>query len=313
MTIQPETCLSHNMQPEPLDQAVQAIRSRVRAEGDKPNATVKQQLEVVDALLRFGLGRFLLIHRGINGYWTRYLAGSDPRYGIAAGVNDEGKPLSELERWMLGESPGAYIIQERQRAAQAILRQNMRDGMVLASVPCGAMDDLLGLDFSSHRDVRLVGIDVDPASLRLAEQNARDRSMIDRVELIEADAWNMGITDRFDVLMSHGLSGYEPDRRRLVELYKEFRKAIKPEGTFLAYFTTPPPTADANSSWDRTRITAESLRRHELIFKHVLQPKWWPGHSTEQEVTSRLRAAGFSRIEPHPDQAGICTTVMAWK
>ena len=311
MTTQLETCLSHNTQPASLEQTVQAIRERIRKEGDKPNATVAQQLEALEALMQFGLGRFWLVHRGINGYWTRYIAGSDPRYGIATGVNDEGKPLSELERWMLAESPAAYIIPKRQRAAQAVLQQKMRNNMVLASVPCGVMDDLLELDVSGQHNVRLVGIDVDPESLRLAKKNAQDKGMTHHVELIEADAWNMGISDGFDILMSHGLAGYQPDQKQVVELYAEFRRALKPNGIFLAYFVTPPPTADANSSWDKTRITAESLQRHELIFKHVLQPKWWPIYSTKQKVTSLLRAAGFSRITFYPDKTGICTTIMA--
>ncbi len=311
MTTQLEICLSHNTQPAPLEQAVQAMQERIRKEGDKPNATVGQQLEVVDALMQFAMGRFWLIHRGINGYWTRYIAGSDSRYGIATGINDEGKPLSELERWMLGESPGAYIVRERQKAAQVVLQQKMHDNTVLASVPCGFMDDLLELDVSGHRNVRLVGIDVDPESLRLAKQNAQDKGMTDHVELMEADAWNMNMTDRFDFLMSHGLSVYEPNQQRVVELYKEFRNALKPQGMFLTYFTTPPPTVDANSSWDQTCVTVASLQRHELIFKHVLQPKWWPTYSTEQKMTNLLRAAGFSRIEFLLGRAGICTTVIA--
>ena len=54
------TFLSHDEYPLALEQAVQNARARIRVQGDQPDATVAQQLQVVDELLQFGLGRYLL-------------------------------------------------------------------------------------------------------------------------------------------------------------------------------------------------------------------------------------------------------------
>ncbi|MEM7495739.1 MAG: class I SAM-dependent methyltransferase [Myxococcota bacterium] len=339
--------LSHDEHPVALEQAVRDIRDRIHAEGDQPGATVARQLRVVDDLLRFGLGRYLLVHQGYNGYWTRYIAGLQPGCGLAAGVNDEGNPLSDLEQWILQHSPGAYIVRERMRTAQAILQPLLRDGVVFASLPCGAMDDLLGLrpfapkgsggietfrgahgvaskrgaasgDSETFREdaypnARLVGIDVDPDALRLAEQNARERGLARYTEFVQADAWHLGITDRFDAMVCHGLLSYVRDLQRVRELYARFHRALKPGGILITCFVPPSPTENPNSPWNVARIGQENLQRYDLVYRHVLRPKWGGNHRTQQQVTGVLRGAGFAKVQLRPDDWGLCITAVATK
>ncbi|XVN42481.1 MAG: hypothetical protein RCG15_07740 [Candidatus Rickettsia vulgarisii] len=49
------------------------------------------ELELLNQLAEFDLGKFLLLNKGLNGYWTSYL--------ILYGLNK--KDLSPLENWVL--------------------------------------------------------------------------------------------------------------------------------------------------------------------------------------------------------------------
>ena len=69
----------------------------------------------------------------------------------------------------------------REVAAEGIRVNSLRPGMALASLPCGAMDDLLSLDLTGISGLRLSGVDLDPAALRLARHNhARRHHLIVR-------------------------------------------------------------------------------------------------------------------------------------
>ncbi|MEM7589850.1 MAG: methyltransferase domain-containing protein [Myxococcota bacterium] len=308
-----QTCLSHETQPRSLQQAMQTIQARICAQGDLPNAHVQQQLKIVDALAAFGLGRFLITHRGLNGYWTRYMAGLDPHFGLSTGVNPEGKPLSELEQWMLSRSRPAYVLPTRMREVQNILQNMLQDDMVLASVPCGAMDDLLRLDFSTYHNVHLVGIDVDPHSLQLAERNAKERGLSSKVELIERDAWSLEAHERFDALVCHGLTAYEPNLKRVQVLYEGFYRALKPGGIFLTHLSTLPPKEDPQSSWNIDAINMKDIAHDEIIFRYVLNLKPWHNRRTQQQIKELLHNAGFANIRIKLDKRGICPAVIAKK
>ena len=55
-----------------FDAVVAATRARLQQAGDQPDATVAEQLALLDGMTQFGLGRYALQHKGVNGYWTDY-------------------------------------------------------------------------------------------------------------------------------------------------------------------------------------------------------------------------------------------------
>ena len=299
--------ITHRAQQVPLEQALNTIRARILEQGDKPDASVQKQLEMVDAMSQFNLGRYLLINHGVNGYWTRYVV-MHPQQGRKIGLNDEGKPFSELETWLLDEWPQARGTQERFAIFRKILQDLLHNNITMASVPCGAMEDLLGLDVTDFTGVHFIGIDLDAESLQWAQRNAQDKSLQNMVEFIQADAWNLGIDNRFDVLTSNGLNVYEIDPQRLIALYEQFYLALKPGGTLLTSFMTPPPAFDSRSPWDMTQWSAESLKTYSVFLELFSDRR---GFQTEEEVTQQLQAAGFSDIQVFYDSAKTFPSVIA--
>ena len=95
---------------------------------------------LLDQLSHFELGRFLLMHKGLNGYWTAYII----RQGL------QQKNLHPLEMWILHHAPAVKATQERFKIFQKVLQDNLKDHVTIASIPCGLMDDLLLLDFLKH-------------------------------------------------------------------------------------------------------------------------------------------------------------------
>src|SRR5512132_929251 len=62
--------LSHGHTDASLAETVAALHRRLRVAGDRPDATVLELLDLVDALASFPFGRFLLQNRGWNDFWT---------------------------------------------------------------------------------------------------------------------------------------------------------------------------------------------------------------------------------------------------
>ncbi|MCG7887102.1 MAG: class I SAM-dependent methyltransferase [Candidatus Thiodiazotropha taylori] len=299
--------ITHRIEQIPLEQALTTIRTRILETGDKPSASVQQQLEMVDAMSKFNLGRYLLINQGVNGYWTRYVV-MHPQQGRLTGLNDEGKPFSALESWLLDEWPQAVGTQDRFVIFQQVLQNLLRDNLSMASLPCGAMEDLLGLDFKNFSAVNLVGIDLDEESLKWAEQNAQDKGLQQIVKFIKADAWNLGINKEYDVLTSNGLNVYETDPQRLIELYEQYHQALKRGGTLVTSFMTPPPEFNAHSPWDQSLLNEKSRKTYSVFLELFSDRR---GFQLEDEVIRQLQAAGFKDIEVIYDSNKTFPTVTA--
>lgn len=305
----PARCLSHHEKPLPLQQAVEALRDRIRQEGDQPQAPVAEQLALVDQLTQFALGRYLLTHGGFNGYWTRY-AVLHPQRGRKTGLNHDGEPFTELESWILDRWPAIRATQERFQIFQRVLQGLIRDGATLVSVACGTMEDLLGLDYSHAPNACLLGMDIDPESLDQARERARELGLLNRVELTQGDAWNLALPDCRDGLACSGLSVYETDPQRVTDLYRRFHTALKPGGTLVTSFITPPPWADPKSPWDLTRIAPRDLQRNRLL-AHARRVR--VGFTTAEAVRRQLKQAGFTAIQILNDRCRVYPTAVARK
>lgn len=70
-----------------------------------------QELEILEQLSQFELGRFLLSNKGLDGYWTSYLI----RHGLKQ------KTLHPLEEWILESAPAVRATRERFVVFQKIL------------------------------------------------------------------------------------------------------------------------------------------------------------------------------------------------
>jgi hypothetical protein len=193
-------------------------------------------------LSEFELGKFLLQHQGLNGYWTSYII----LHGQITEPRQEN--LSELETWILESAPVVLATRERFYIFRKQLQHYLKNGAKLASVPCGSMDDLLGLDYSHFLDMKLVGIDLDQESLDLAAKNAVAHHN-PQVSFLKKDAWHLAIYEEYDIITSNGLNIYEHDDQKVNALYQEFFNALKPGGVLITSFLTPPPAVSKASTW----------------------------------------------------------------
>ena len=305
--------LSHGLDTPKFEEAAAAIKARIRRDGDKPHVSAAQQLRLVDELAGFPFGRFLLQNRGWNGFWTDYVI-EHPDRGRLTGADPTGRSLTPLECEMLDRFPVVLATQQRARIFRREIQRHVSEGAVLASVPCGLMRDLLELDLEGIARIRLVGVDLDPASLELAARLAEDTGLAQFVDLHAGDAWQIPFESAFTLLTSNGLSIYELDDEKVTDLYRGFWAALTPGGVLVTSTLTPPPgdSEGLESEWDMSRIDPEALRRQRIVFGDILEAKFQAFRSTAA-TRAQLEQAGFESVEFRWDEARIFPTVLARK
>lgn len=251
----------------------------------------------------FELGRFLLDNLGLNGHWTSYVL-MHPDRGRITNESSDGAPLTELESWLLDQCPIFLATQERFRIFRDLTQPLLRPSMSLASLPAGLMDDLLTLDYSETPGVLLTAIDLDPATLREAEENYR--RLQPRVEVLveQTDAWQLGSHERWDLLTSNGLNIYVQDDDRCTEFYRNVAQALKPDGIFLLSFITSP------EQW--LPKAAEALDYQRFLFKEVVPVKWSCVRD-ESKTREQLAKAGFEVVTVSYDSQRMFPAVVARK
>lgn len=256
-----------------------------------------QELQMLENLCEFELGRFLLANRGLNGYWTAYCILNYKHARID----------NSLEQWLLTKAPGIVATQERFEIFQSLLQNLLSENIHLASLPCGTMDDLLGLDYQNLAHYKLTAIDLDVGSLKLAEENAKSKG-IKNVTFIQRDAWALDVHQEFDVLTSNGLNIYEGNEKRLIELYKQFHQAIKPGGHLIISYINPPKSLDPASPV--RPHNEEDFIKQAALFSDVIKSGWqW--FQSESSIRNQLEQAGFSIEQIHFDQQRIFPTILA--
>lgn len=278
---------------------LESHRQRLRT---APNLTLplEEELALLEQIHDFALGRFLLTNRGLNGYWTSYLILHGPQQTLE----------NPLEQWLISKAPAVRATRERFNIFQEKLTKYIVNGVVLASIPCGLMDDLLSLNYSAHENIKFVGIDLDENSLRLAQANAEKIGKAYLAAFSKKDAWNLKIKDKFDVITSNGLNIYERDDAKVIELYKQFYQALKPGGILITSFLTPPPTLSSDSTWKN--FNPEDTKKQKAIFADILQVKW-QAFRIENQTKRQLEEAGFKVLEFIYDSQGMFPTVVAQK
>jgi hypothetical protein len=305
-----EKLLSHEIsKTDSVDAIINQTAKRIMDTGDLKHVTVSRELEILEELSLFPLGRFLLQNKGVNGYWTHQLA-VHSQQGRLMGTQD--RSLTSLEEFIFHRAPTMKATQQRFVYFQRCLQGALRNDAVLASVPCGLMADLLFLDFSKVQNVKLVGIDLDQSSLDDADRLAHELGLQGAVTFIRQDAWQLVGAESFHALTSNGLNIYESDDNKVIELYQRFFQALAPGGVLVTSFATPPPSLDGASPWDMSRIDQDDLLLQTIIFSDIVKVKWQCFRTVEQ-TNEQLKAAGFSVIDFIYDDAKMTPTVIARK
>ncbi len=305
-----ESNLSHAKR-NTLAGSIENIASKIQRRGDLPYIPVSRQLEILQAFSQFELGRFLLQKGGLNGYWTNYVI-HHPKQGRLTGLNSENQPFTELELFLLDQAPTSLATQQRFEIFKRAIQSRLHDGIILASIPCGLTADLLDLDFSQTPRFSIYGIDIDPESLSQSQQIAKNLGLANNCQFIQQDAWSLGYEEKFDIITSNGLSIYEPDNKKIVELYHQFFLALRPTGCLVTSFLTLPPMSGAATEWDLKAVHSEHALLQKIVFSDILECKWQIFRS-EESVRAQLLKAGFTEIEVFYDKAHIFPTIIAKK
>lgn len=295
------TLLTHQSVPadELPETLLEEIEARLRA-SPTLYLPLEEELALLQQMTDFELGRFLLMNGGINGYWTAYWLIHGPQKDLT-------KPL---EYWLINKAPSFMASRERAAIFKHETQARLKDGMCLASVPCGLMDDLLRLDYTNAPSARLFGYDLDEASLSLAKANAAYHGLSQTASFHCLDAWKLPQDASFDLLTSNGLNFYVPEDSAVITLYKTFFGALKPGGILITSFLTPPPPLDPNSKWQLE--TPSDMQKQMAIFKDLMSAKW-TGLRSEALSRKQLEEAGFVIEDVLYDSQGLFPTVIAKK
>lgn len=273
---------------------------KIKKKKESLSLPLNETLEMLQELTEFDLGKFLLSNKGLNGFWTAYV--------ILNGIKKSN--LHPLERWMLNSSPIIVATRERFFIFQTELKKLLKDNMNIASTPCGLMDDLLSMDFSEFSDIKLTGIDIDQESLKLAEQNIQQYNTSAQTEFLVRSAWDLDISEEYDVIISNGLNIYEPDRSKLCELYIQLATAIKPNGYLITSFLTPNPKMSEESPW-RDFSTQDAIKQ-KAIFADILEVAWQT-YRTESEKILMFEESGFKVQNIIYDKQAMFPTIVLKK
>nr|WP_241025598.1 class I SAM-dependent methyltransferase [Burkholderia sp. Ac-20384] len=288
-----------------IQSAIEGIKARMSDKADVPVAARDEQLGLVDQLAAFELGRFLLVNHGLDAAWTHRLVTYEP--GSAASGT-----LSELEYVVFEELPAVLATRERFNIFRRELQARLTPDSVLASVPCGWMGDLLTLDYRACAEVKLIGVDLDPAALEGAQKLAARCGVSQPIALYRANAWGLKLSEPVDLLTSNGLNIYEPDSERVTLLYRNFFASLKPGGYLVTSFLTPPPSLSSDSSWNMATIDHTLLALQQVLFTQVIEAKW-STFRTHAQTSAQLESAGFENIIFFDDRFGMFPTVVAQK
>lgn len=303
--------ISHGATNVSIERVVANVKKHIIQQGEVDGFSVERQCELVDELCHFGLGCYFLCNRGFNGYWTHYFL-TQPWYGRKTGLNDQGKPYSNLENFFLNKAP---IVLATQQRFQIFLQQNQRfvkSSAKLACVPAGFMGELLYLNFHGVSNIELIGIDLDVDNEMGINALAAQKNLNECVQFQLKDAWHLEIHDEFDLISSNGLNIYASSNEDVIALYRNLYDALKAGGSLVTSFLTYPPMLAEKCEWDMDQINKADLLLQKVLFKDIARSAFTRYASSEQTLQD-LRAIGFRDIQIIYDQARMFPTVVATK
>lgn len=297
--------------PDSIRQEKQVLIDKIKTRGNLSYVTVEKQLNLLEELATFPLGRFLIKHKKFNGYYIHYVkmhALKKPK----PTVDKKGKPFCPLENFILNDAPTSLATQERFMRSLTIIKKYLKRNCVCASIPCGLMGEFVELDLPPESTYFFHGIDLDLETLHQAKEYSKTKNLYNNCEFYQADAWNLNMKEKFDLIITDGLTIYEPNNSKIVQLYREFYKALQPQGLLLTSFLTFPPTPGITTEWELDQINKEALLLEKIIVIDILQSTWTSFRSTNR-VKAQLQEAGFRILEIFYDKAHILPIILAAK
>lgn len=289
-----------------LAAAVAAAEQRISAAGPEHGdlAALRRDLAVWQEC---ELGRWMLCNGGWDAYWTQYCIGYD-----ATSASD-----NEVEHFFLTRAPAIRATRERSAIFTGVLAELVTPGSVALSAPCGLMDDLLQLPVGD-RAAALLGVDLDPAAVAGATENARQRSLLAQCLFAQGDAWDLlsadvvvGDAARYrellsagvDVMTSNGLNIYVPDDTRVADLYRSWRGCLRTGGHLVVSALTPP------EEWDLSDVPPKDLERARGLM--LINGVMWANYRSRATTVEQLAGAGFEVESVLPDSRGVFPTFVA--
>ena len=291
--------------------AIAAARDRVAQAGPE-FGSAEQLRSDLDTWAECDLGRWMLCHGGWNAYWTRYCVDYPRRR--AAGASAATNPVEEF---FLTRAPAIVATQQRSVIFADLLSDLVGEGVRAMSVPCGAMDELLRLP-RADAAATVIGVDLDPAALSLAAENAAVRGLAVGTILALGDAWDLpaavpecGSVDEYrrhlgvglDVVTSNGLNIYVAQSDRVRALYASFRSVLRPGGHLVVSALTPP------SEWDLTGVDREDLVRARGLM--LINDVMWSNLRPADLTIAQLAEVGLEVVEVHHDARRVFPTFHA--
>ena len=158
------------------------------------------------------------------------------------------------------------------------------------------MAEVLTMDLSLLKNYRLVGVDLDESSIKLARNFAAERQLGDKVEFYQRDAWNLDFDKEFDRIVSLGLNMYCQNLDSALDLYRSFHKTLKENGKLLISYFTPPGGPDCER--DLKQLRPEDKKLSALILE-ILQPKYLNHLNSSSQIVENLKMAGFKSVTCH--------------
>lgn len=302
--------LSHQRKPDPLKLAVARCRAMIKARGTSLNGKAAEMMHWLEELQKFALGQFLLVHRGLNGFWTYHLNTVHPK--ISNPLRDRQYQQSPLARFLYETSPNAVARQERFNYVLQLNQNSLVNNAKIASIPSGFMGDLLHLDYTGIQNVQIIGVDFDMALLQGACHLARSRGLAGRTKLHHLDAWQLPFRNEFTLISSHGLNVYVQDEAMYRQLYENFFAALKPGGQLVTSFLTPPPDVDPDSPWNAHVIDTQALRMQRIIFGDLIGIQF-NVYRQPQAMVKMLQEIGYVDVQIVYDSGCVFPTLICRK
>lgn len=289
----------------------QSLINKVKNSDNIDYISIEKKLYLIENLSQFELGRFLIENKKFNGYYIHYVK-MHPLRNCNPNLDQNGKIFNFLENFILNHSPTSLATQERFTISKNIIQKYLNNDCVFASIPCGLMSEFLELDLSPYHTFSFHGIDLDLETLKQAKEYSKRKNLQNNCEFYQADASNLNIEEKFDLITTDGFTIYESSNNNIVKLYRKFFKALRPNRVLLTSFLTPPPTPGNSTEWKMDEINQEHLFLEKIIVNDILNSSWINFRNTNL-VIAQLKEAGFSILEIFYDKGHISPVILARK
>lgn len=303
-----EVNITHSNKWESLDEACKEYKKRINSHAGWSQDVKKQYEAIIDEMTKFPMGRHILLTGGANGVWTDYMI-TYP--WVQKNIPSKLLTLNRLEYNIIFECLSVVAQRELFLMAQCEAQKQVKEGCRLASVPCGVFRDLLTLDFSGVKSYSLIGVDIDDDSLEAAKRLAFELGR-SNVEFVKESAWEFDGKESLDFINSIGLNVYESDRQKVIGLYSQFHKSLKPGGVLFTGVLTYPPGYEKESCWRMDLIPPFHYEMDKVLIDDVLELHW-KNYRTFDEIKNDFYDAGFSDVTVVSDKYCIFPGIIAVK